>query len=142
MYGCKGAYVKEMMMNRQELARALVKLAGELAGPGVPDGTGPYGDTEECPMNAPGGRRRLRRRRLRRTGPQDGTGPRGDTDECPVGEGSTFVEDDVRSRGRKYLRTGPQDGTGPRGDTPACPLSEGEIASRLVTLAKSLVSEG
>jgi hypothetical protein len=37
-------------MNNRELARQLVRLAGQLSGPGIPDGTGPYGGTEECQM--------------------------------------------------------------------------------------------
>jgi hypothetical protein len=66
-------------MDNRELARRLVKLAGQIAGPGIPDGTGPYGGTDECVLNTRGvgmGRK------FRRTGPQDGTGPRGYTDEC------------------------------------------------------------
>jgi len=74
-------------MDKQKVAKQLVKLAGTIMGPGIPDGTGPMADTSECPMteDVPMSRRRRRRRYLRR-GPQDGTGPRGDTPACPMTE--------------------------------------------------------
>lgn len=71
-------------MNNARLAKALVKLAGSVAGPGIPDGTGPYADTPECPMTDEDAPMPRRRRRYLRRGPQDGTGPRGGTPECPV----------------------------------------------------------
>jgi len=38
-------------MNDKQLAQRLLKLAGSLLGPGIPDGTGPMGGTPECPMS-------------------------------------------------------------------------------------------
>ena len=78
-------------MNRTTVAQSLLKLAkeltsGDIVGPGVPDGTGPYSGTSECPMtDLPEDDQiptRRRKRRFMHTGPQDGTGPRGGTPEC------------------------------------------------------------
>jgi len=41
-------------MEDKQLAKTLMKIAGMLAGPGVPDGTGPYGGTPQCPMTPVG----------------------------------------------------------------------------------------
>jgi len=37
-------------MDRHKVASELLKLAGDLLGPGVPDGTGPMGETDDCPF--------------------------------------------------------------------------------------------
>jgi len=77
-------------MDERRIAGDLVKLAGSIMGPGIPDGTGPYAGAPECPVTeideegiaiAP-----RRRRRYLRRGPQDGTGPRGGTPMCPLNE--------------------------------------------------------
>lgn len=38
-------------MKRTRIATELVKIAGLLLGPGVPDGTGPMKNSPECPFN-------------------------------------------------------------------------------------------
>jgi len=77
-------------MDRKELAKKLVRLAGSIMGPGIPDGSGPCGGTDECPMtdDAP----MARGRRYLRRGPQDGTGPMGGTDECPMAKEELATE--------------------------------------------------
>jgi len=39
---------------RKSIKVATIKTAGEIAGPGIPDGTGPFGGTEKCPMSEKG----------------------------------------------------------------------------------------
>jgi hypothetical protein len=70
--------------------------AGAINGPGNPDGTGPYSDTSECPVN-PGDEETPAPRgggmgRGRKVPGVPGTGPRGDTPSCPLTED---VEEDV-----------------------------------------------
>ena len=73
--------------------------------PGVPDGTGPLGDTPACPLSdedaigededmdlmPPGSR----------SGPQDGTGPLGDTPACPLSDDI----DDMETSGAEDIFT-------------------------------------
>jgi hypothetical protein len=42
---------RRIAMDRVELADELMRLAGSILGPGVPDGTGPMKDTDECPYD-------------------------------------------------------------------------------------------
>jgi len=38
-------------MDRVEVAKELLKIAGSILGPGIPDGTGPFSGTPQCPQS-------------------------------------------------------------------------------------------
>jgi hypothetical protein len=50
-----------------------VRVAGDIKGPGIPDGTGPGKDSEDCLMKKP--------KKVR--GVPDGTGPGRNSEDCP-----------------------------------------------------------
>jgi len=68
--------------------------SGKIKGPGVPDGTGPGRDSEECPFNS-------------------------EVEVAPIGRG--LGRGPGLGQGRSIPGV---PGTGPRGGTPACPLSQ------------------